>query len=186
MMRELLAGHARSALALAVAASSLACTDGPAGDIGDRDVAVAGNAAPPSQSSEAAGSATPRPALGTAWVVFGTETDADTVIAEVARTAGERSQGLMFREELAENAGMLFVFQDVTARAFWMVDTYIPLDIAYMDPSFRIIDIQPMEPESEALVESAGPAQYALEVNRGWFEEHGVTVGATPRVFFGM
>jgi uncharacterized membrane protein (UPF0127 family) len=81
---------------------------------------------------------------------------------------------------------MLFVFQDVAARAFWMVDTYVPLDIAFMDASFRIIDIKPMEPESEELVESSGPAQYALEVNRGWFEEHGVTVGATPQVFFGM
>jgi len=138
------------------------------------------------QSAESASEATPAPTRGTAWVVFGTEEGADTVFAEVARTPDERAQGLMYREELAENAGMLFVFQDLEERAFWMQNTFIPLDIAYMDPSFRIIDIKPMEPEDEAFVESSGPAQYALEVNRGWFEEHGITVGDTPRIFFGM
>lgn len=138
------------------------------------------------QSAEASSTFTPAPARGTAWVVFGTGERADTVFAEVARTPDERAQGLMYREELAEDAGMLFVFQDLEERAFWMQNTFIPLDIAYMDPSFRIIDIKPMEPEDETFVESSGPAQYALEVNRGWFEEHGVTVGDTPQIFFGM
>ena len=138
------------------------------------------------QSAESSSGSTPEPARGTAWVVFGTEEGADTVFAEVARTPDERARGLMYREELAEDAGMLFVFQDLEERAFWMQNTFIPLDIAYMDPSFRIIDIKPMEPEDESFVESSGPAQYALEVNRGWFDEHGVTIGDTPRIFFGM
>ena len=121
----------------------------------------------------------PEPA--TALVIFG----ADTVVAEIAQTPAERNQGLMHREYLPENAGMLFVFPDAAVRSFWMQNTYLPLDIAYMDPNFRIIDIQPMEPMTTTSVTSRGPAMYALEVNQGWFEEHGVTVGVTPQVVFG-
>lgn len=124
---------------------------------------------------------TPRPAAGTAWVVFG----ADTVVAEVARTEEERADGLMYREELGEDRGMLFIFPDNVARSFWMQNTYIPLDIAFMDPSFRIVDIQQMEPMTTDAHMSRGPAMYALEVNQGWFQAHGVQVGATARVTFG-
>ena len=176
----------RSAFAVAFVAAVSGCADGSAGSTAEARAAGVAADVPVVQSAESGAAAAPRPARGTAWVVFGTETDADTVVAEVAQTAGQRAQGLMYRDELGENAGMLFVFQDVEERAFWMQNTYIPLDIAYMDPSFRIIDIKPMEPESTELVESSGPAQYALEVNRGWFEAHGVEVGTTPRVYFGM
>jgi uncharacterized membrane protein (UPF0127 family) len=185
MMLEGIARRARSALSLLLAAGAVACGDGSIGEAAEARAAVPANAASRSvagQSAESRAVGTPRPARGTAWVVFGT----DTVVAEVAQTEGARAQGLMYREDLGENEGMLFVFQDVAERAFWMENTYIPLDIAYMDPTFRIIDIKPMEPESADLVESSGPAQYALEVNRGWFQAHGVTVGATPQVFFGM
>lgn len=125
--------------------------------------------------------AAPRPAAGTVWVIFGS----DTVTAEVARTADQREQGLMDRTELAEDGGMLFMFEAAQERSFWMSNTLIPLDIAYMDSQFRIFTIKPMEPMSEALVESDGAAQYALEVNRGWFAEHGVQVGAQPELIFG-
>jgi uncharacterized membrane protein (UPF0127 family) len=189
MTLQVIARAARSAFPILVAASVAACGDGSVGEAAEARAAGPGNTASRvagSQSAESGVTEAPRPARGTAWVVFGTAEEADTVVAEIAQTPGERAQGLMYREELGEDEGMLFVFQDVEERAFWMENTYIPLDIAYMDPSFRIIDIKPMEPESAELVESSGPAQYALEVNRGWFEEHGVTVGATPRVFFGM
>jgi len=122
----------------------------------------------------------------TALVVFGTAEDADTIVAEVARTEDEQATGLMHREALAEDGGMLFVFQDYEERSFWMKDTWIPLDIAFMDPTFRITGIAALEPESEELVDSPGRAQFALEVNRGWFEAHGVSVGDTPRIYFGM
>ena len=88
-----------------------------------------------------------RPAPATAWVIFG----ADTVTAEVASTADERAQGLMYRESLGQNAGMLFVFPDNSVRSFWMQNTYIALDIAFMDPSFRIVDIQQMDPMTTRL-----------------------------------
>jgi len=73
---------------------------------------------------------------------------ADTVLAEVARTSEERAEGLMYREEVAEGTGMLFVFPDSQVRSFWMANTYVALDIGYMDPAFRIVDIVAMEPTS--------------------------------------
>lgn len=122
-----------------------------------------------------------RPAPDRAWIVFG----ADTVVAEVARTPDERAEGLMYREELPDGTGMLFVFPDEGVRSFWMSNTYVALDIAYMDSAFRVVDIQRMEPNTTEPHESAAPAMFALEVPAGWFEAHGVTVGAVPRVTFG-
>lgn len=121
------------------------------------------------------------PPPGEAWVIFGT----DTVQAEVARTPEQRERGLMFRERLDPGQGMFFVFPDSQTRAFWMKNTFIPLDIAYMDEHLRIVDIQAMEPEDESTYPSARPAMFALEVPRGWFEEAGIQVGAEARVVFG-
>jgi uncharacterized membrane protein (UPF0127 family) len=116
-----------------------------------------------------------------AWVIFG----ADTVQAEVARTADERAQGLMYRESLARGRGMLFVFPDSQIRSFWMKNTFIPLDIAYLDAEFRIVDIMAMEPENTTSLPSTLPAMFALEVPLGWFEEMGISVGAQARLVFG-
>ncbi len=121
------------------------------------------------------------PPPGQAWVIFGR----DTVQAEVARTPEAREKGLMFREELASGGGMLFVFPDTQVRSFWMRNTFIPLDIAYLDETLTIVDIQSMEPGSEDLHPSARPAMFALEVPLGWFAEKGIAVGAVARVVFG-
>ncbi len=98
------------------------------------------------------------------------------VRVEIADDDAERARGLMHRTALAENRGMLFVFRSEERLSFWMRDTLIPLSIAYMDTEGRIVDIQDMEPSTEGY-DSAEPAQYALEVNQGFFEEHGVEVG---------
>ena len=103
------------------------------------------------------------------------------VRVEIADDDAERAQGLMNRKSLGEERGMLFVFPDEEIRSFWMRDTLIPLSIAYIDSEGRIIDLQDMkalddEPPSYV---SAEPAQYALEVNRGFFKERGVEVGDT-------
>ena len=76
---------------------------------------------------------------------------------------------------------MLFVFEGEQTLSFWMRDTLIPLSIAYIDAEGRIVDIQGMQPLDEAPPHyvSAEPAQYALEVNQGFFEEWGVDVGDT-------
>ena len=101
------------------------------------------------------------------------------VEVEIADNEAERMKGLMERTELAENAGMLFVFEEEQPRSFWMKNTLIPLSIAYIDAEERIIDTQEMQPLDETVHPSAGPAMYALEVNQGFFEERGVEVGDT-------
>ena len=99
------------------------------------------------------------------------------VEVEIADDYAERQRGLMERTELAENAGMLFVFDREQQLSFWMRNTLIPLSIAYIDAEERIIDIQDMQPLDETGHPSAEPAMYALEVNQGFFDERGVGVG---------
>ncbi len=103
------------------------------------------------------------------------------VEVEIADTDAERQTGLMGRNVLPENAGMLFVFEGEQTLSFWMRDTLIPLSIAYIDAEGRIVDIQDMQPLDDVPPHyvSAQPAQYALEVNQGFFEERGVMVGDT-------
>jgi len=125
---------------------------------------------------------TPRPPAGHAWVIFGN----DTVVAEVAATAEERSQGLMYRDEVPDGTGMLFVFTDNEVRSFWMANTYVALDIGYMDPSYAIVDIVPMDPLVTDSYPSAAPAMFGLEVRQGWFQEHSIRVGDKANIVFGV
>jgi len=104
----------------------------------------------------------------------GTRTEVEV---EIADDDAERQRGLMERTALAENAGMLFVFEGEQALSFWMRNTLIPLSIAYIDAEGRIVDIQDMQPLDETSHPSAEPAQYALEVNQGFFAERGIEVG---------
>ena len=96
---------------------------------------------------------------------------------EIADDAEERQRGLMYRESLDENQGMLFVYPEQRTLGFWMKNTLIPLDIAYIDREGRIVDIQQMEPQTTETHDSAAPAMYALEMNQGWFEANGIRVG---------
>ena len=101
------------------------------------------------------------------------------VRVEVADDLAEQARGLMDRTTLGENRGMLFVYPEERELSFWMKNTLIPLSIAFIDSESRIIDIQDMKPlddESPHYV-SAEPAQYALEVNQGFFDERDVRVG---------
>ncbi len=99
------------------------------------------------------------------------------VYVEIARTEQEKARGLMFRQKLGENEGMLFVFEQEELLSFWMKNTFLPLSIAFIDRQGKIIDIQDMEPFSLNTHRSAKPAQYALEVNKGWFGKNGIKVG---------
>jgi uncharacterized membrane protein (UPF0127 family) len=123
-----------------------------------------------------------RPPAGHAWVIFG----ADTVLAEVAATADEREEGLMYRDDVPDGTGMLFVFPDVSVRGFWMANVYVPLDIAFMDTSFNVVDVIPMQPLVRETYTSKAPAMYALEVRQGWFSEHGIGVGDRAQIVFGV
>lgn len=99
------------------------------------------------------------------------------VRAEVAADFGSRAQGLMHRKSLPANAGMLFVFDDVSIHCMWMKNTYIPLSVAFMDEAGTIVSISDMEPLSEQTHCAARPARYALEMNRGWFAQRGIKPG---------
>jgi uncharacterized membrane protein (UPF0127 family) len=99
------------------------------------------------------------------------------ITVEIAREPGERSRGLMFRERLPIDHGMLFVFEVEDVQAFWMRNTKIPLSIAYADANGRIVRIADLEPLDERPVTSIAPSLYALEMNRGWFAAHAVVAG---------
>ncbi len=99
------------------------------------------------------------------------------VTAEIADTPELRRRGLMHRDSLPEDHGMLFVYPESRILSFWMVNTRIPLDIAFIDRNGVIVDIQRMDPQSDEQHTSREEAMYALEMAAGWFEEHGVEVG---------
>lgn len=105
--------------------------------------------------------------------------DGKPYTVEVALTDDERALGLMHRREMNRDTGMLFVFKKEDIRYFYMKNTLIPLSIAFINQKGRVVDIQDMRPLTEETTISRWPARYALEVNRGAFEEWGVEVGDT-------
>lgn len=96
---------------------------------------------------------------------------------EYAKTAEERQLGLMFRRELCDNCGMLFKFDSNRIGSIWMKNTYIPLDLAYIDEKGKIIDIFALQPLDLKPVRSSRLILYALEMNQGWFAQQGIKVG---------
>lgn len=100
------------------------------------------------------------------------------VTVELAVTPQQRAQGLMYRRELDDDAGMLFIFPTDSRSGFWMRNTYIPLDIAYINADFTIIEIRQGTPLDETVLTPASPYRYVLEVNQGWFAARRLGVGA--------
>jgi uncharacterized membrane protein (UPF0127 family) len=105
---------------------------------------------------------------------------------ELAKTPAQHEVGLMDREYLPPDSGMLFVYQAESREGYWMYHTLIPLSIAWIDRGGTIVDIQDMprlndpynvQEASRTVFNPAAPYWYALEVNEGWFLEHGVGVG---------
>lgn len=101
------------------------------------------------------------------------------VDAEVVSTTAQRQQGLMFREEMAENRGMLFLFPRDTRGGFWMRNTLIPLSIAYIGADGTIQEIREGKPQDDTILVPDEPYRYVLEMNSGWFERHSLGVGDT-------
>lgn len=106
-----------------------------------------------------------------------------SVVAEVADTPVQRRRGLMFRKQLAPNAAMLFVYPDDAVHSMWMRDTYIALDMIFMDASMRVVgvveDARPLDDRHQS---PGMPSRYVLEVNAGWARSHGVGPGVVGRV----
>lgn len=102
------------------------------------------------------------------------------ISVEIADDNNEREKGLMFRERLDENSGMLFVFDDESYRSFWMKNTLIPLDIIFIGKNFEIVDIKNAVPCREypcALYKSSKPAKYVLEVKGNFTMRNKVGIG---------
>lgn len=121
--------------------------------------------------------------LGT--VLLGGEDDEVLVDVEIAQTDEARQQGLMGRESLPEDAGMLFVYFEPHESGFWMKNTLIPLSVAFIDEEQTITQIIDMDPCTEDPCPAYTPDdEYtaALEVNQGAFEEWGIDEGDTVRV----
>ncbi len=100
--------------------------------------------------------------------------------AEIAETLSERTRGLMFREALAEDEGMLFVFQKEESRSFWMKNMHISLDIIWIDREFRIVHIEQAAPcasETCTLYKPNEPAQYVVEVKAGFVDKNNIHIG---------
>jgi len=97
--------------------------------------------------------------------------------AEVSHTDTARTQGLMHRETLAENSGMLFVFHRAGHYSMWMLNTHIPLSVAYLDDNGVVLNILDMTPHTTTAHSSAGLAKYALEMNQGWFSAKEIKAG---------
>ena len=97
--------------------------------------------------------------------------------AEVAGDVDSRARGLMFRERLGPNEGMLFVFEQPSTQCFWMRNTLVPLTIAFLADDGRIVNTADMEPKSEASHCSSEGVRYALEMERGWFAKRGLNRG---------
>jgi uncharacterized membrane protein (UPF0127 family) len=103
---------------------------------------------------------------------------ASVVQVEKALTEREKSMGLMFRTSLATNTGMIFQFDPPSTPSFYMKNTAIPLDILFISPDMKIVTIKRMEPfDATTLHSPTAASAWALEVNAGWAERHGVREG---------
>jgi len=105
---------------------------------------------------------------------------------EIADDHDSRVRGLMFRDELAADTGMLFIWPSAAPRAFWMLNTRIPLDIVYIGPDWSIVgwslNTPPCRTRNCPSYPSGKPARYVLEVNAGEMERLGVALGDRVRV----
>lgn len=108
--------------------------------------------------------------------------DPVSVRVEVARTAQEVSQGLMYRLHLADDAGMLFLFDRPQQLTFWMRNTFIPLDMIFIEPSMTVLGVvENAEPRTDTRRMVPGSSQYVLEVNAGFARRHGIAAGTQVR-----
>jgi len=107
---------------------------------------------------------------------------AEEMVAELALTGEQTQTGMMFRTNLAENAGMLFVFPVQFRASFWMKNCPLPLSAAYIDPDGVILEIHHLQPHNtNSVVAGSERVQFVLETSQGWFGRHNVTTGMVVR-----
>jgi uncharacterized protein len=167
----------------ALACSPGACASGasPSGAAGEKPAASSTNSAVPEAPAQPKKLGTPQPTLPIGTVVLETPPRASiTLKVEVASTDAQRQMGLMFRESLGEDEGMLFLFPTERHNSFWMHNTLIPLDMFFVDADWNVVGIveqatpQTDEPRNVPLM-----SQYVLEVKGGFAKRHGISA-STP------
>lgn len=133
---------------------------------------------PPAANAAAASASQAQPKLPTLQLWIGPH----AMTAEVARTAKQVQTGMMHRQEMGEDEGMLFVFPIPHQASFYMRNTLIPLSCAYMDGEGVILEIHDMKPLDETpIVSSSDNIQFVLETRQGWFQRHQIGVGTVIR-----
>ncbi len=103
----------------------------------------------------------------------------DTLYLELAVTKAQQERGLMYRDTLPENRGMLFIFDRADTQYFWMKNTLIPLAIAFLDSNGVVLNIEAGVPLSEKTIKSRGKSTYVIETNAGYFKNHHIKMGDT-------
>ena len=98
--------------------------------------------------------------------------------AQLALSPEQRQIGLMFRKEMPQHEGMIFVFEQHTQQCFWMKNTLLPLTAAFVADDGTIVNLEDMKPQTENPHCSAKPVRYVLEMNKGWFAKKGIKAGS--------
>ncbi|MBI2725300.1 MAG: DUF192 domain-containing protein [Polaromonas sp.] len=98
--------------------------------------------------------------------------------AQVALTPEQRQIGLMFRKEMPQSEGMIFIFEQAAQQCFWMKNTILPLTAAFVAEDGTIVNLADMKPQTTDAHCSAKPVRYVLEMNKGWFAKKGIKAGA--------
>lgn len=98
--------------------------------------------------------------------------------AELVANDRDRQQGLMFREKMGPNEGMVFVFDAPATVCMWMKNTPLPLSVAFIDESGKIVNIEDMKPQTSESHCAKKPVRYALEMNQGWFKQKNIKPGS--------
>ena len=99
--------------------------------------------------------------------------------AEIAARDADRQQGLMFRERMGPNEGMVFLFERPAGVCMWMKNTLLPLSVAFIDETGKIVNIEDMKPRTADSHCALKPVRYALEMNQGWFKQKNIKPGST-------
>lgn len=151
------------------------------------DGANPADAADPSESAtdstqNPAGTAPDAAVDDTPTATFLTEGAEVTVALEVADTTALRTKGLMFRETIETDHGMVFVFSSEAVHPFWMKNTYLPLDMIHVSSGFEVVGvIANAEPQTLSRRSIENPSKYVIEVAGGYAEENGIAVGTRVR-----
>ncbi|MEN9587032.1 MAG: hypothetical protein RIT15_607 [Pseudomonadota bacterium] len=98
--------------------------------------------------------------------------------AQIAQTPEERQIGLMFRAQMPQAEGMIFIFEEPSKQCFWMKNTILPLTAAFIADDGTILNLADMKPQTTETHCSAKPVRFVLEMNQGWFAKKGIKAGS--------